>query len=85
MNRIKYLLYTGGLVLLLLLLLPYIWNLLCILFFSSNISVFAQFELYSWVAIGIIMAPFLGRLVKSNVMWFETFSHEFTLIVFRAL
>lgn len=85
MNRIKYQLYTGGLVLLLLLLLPYIWKLLCILFFSSNISVFAQLELYSWVAIGIIIAPFLGRLVKSNVMWFETFSHEFTHIVIALL
>lgn len=60
MNRIKYQLYTGGLVLLLVFLLPYIWKLLYILFFSSNISVFAQLELYKWVAMGIIMAPFWG-------------------------
>lgn len=85
MNKVKYQLYTGGLVLLLVFLLPYIWKLLCILFFPSNISVFAQLELYNWVAIGIILTPFLGRLVKSNVMWFETFSHEFTHIVIALL
>lgn len=85
MNRIKYQLYTGGLVLLLIFLLPYIWKLLCILFFPSNISVFAQLELYNWVAIGIILTPFLERLVKSNVLWFETFSHEFTHIVIALL
>lgn len=85
MNRIKYQLYTGGLVLLLIFLLPYIWKLLCILFFPSNISVFAQLELYNWVAIGIILTPFLGRLVKSNVLWFETLSHEFTHIVIALL
>lgn len=85
MNKIKFQLYTGGLVLLLLFLLPYVWNLSCILFLSSKVSIFAQLELYKWVAIGIVIAIALGRLVYSNIMWFETFSHEFTHIVVALL
>jgi len=85
MNKIKFQLYTGGLVLLLLFLLPYVWKLFCILFLSSKVSIFAQLELYKWVAIGVVIAFVLKHIATSNIIWFETFCHEFTHIVVALL
>lgn len=74
--KFKYRLYTGLLIVVLLLTLPYVWQLFGILFMSPTVSVLSQLELYQWVAVGIVIAVVIGRFTNKNLSWLETFSHE---------
>ena len=80
MSGIKYYLYSALLIILLLLLLPYGWEIISDLFLSS-VPVLSRLSAYLWVAVGVVVASLAGHLFSKNQTWFETFSHELTHIV----
>lgn len=61
---------------LLLLTLPYLFDILKIIFFKGN--VFSQLEMYKWAFVGIILYYFIRKYVMKNVLFYETWSHEHT-------
>lgn len=63
-----------------LLTLPYAWQLIQILFMSPNATPLNQLVLYKWAAVGFGIFVFARRLLQKNLVWFETFSHELTHI-----
>lgn len=85
MSKYKYSIYTGLLIIILLLTTPYVWKLFCILFLSSKVPVLSQLELYKWVATGMLIAFIVGRYMNRNMKWLQTFSHELTHIVVALL
>lgn len=78
MRGFKYHIYTGVLVIVLLLIVPYIWKLFNILFLSPTESVLSQLELYMWLVAGMFIALVLGHYLNKNLNWLKTFSHELT-------
>lgn len=85
MHKLKYHIYTGFLIIILLLTLPYSWKLFKILFMSPTVSILSQLELYKWASIGVLIAVLAGRFVNRNLLWLETFSHELTHAVVAIL
>lgn len=79
--KYKYYLLSFLLVALLLLMLPYAWELFSILFLSPKIPVLSQLELYKWAFGGTVAAIAMGRFFDKNLSWLETFSHELTHII----
>ena len=80
MSKFKYYLYAALLFILLLLVLPYGWEIICNIFLSKA-PILTQLDAYKWAAIGVLIAMFIGSLFSKNQTWFETFSHELTHIV----
>ena len=85
MSKKSYILWIGILVVLMLLMMPYVWNILKVVFFSKQISMWRQLQIYQWAAIGIILFSIFHHFVKKNMKWLETFSHELTHTVVALL
>ena len=64
---------------------PYFLHILSIIFLSKRFSVWSQLEMYKWMACGFCLFFFLRTLIRKNLTWFETFSHELTHIVVALL
>ena len=84
--------WTILMALLLLLTVPYLLYVLGIVFMPKSISLWRQLGIYQWVAVGIVayatVYQGLKRLNGSgfrNLLWFETFTHEFTHTVVAIL
>ena len=57
---------------------PYLWQVLMIVLRPQGISVWRQLELYQWLALGMGLFILIKGMVRNNLTWLETFSHEFT-------
>ena len=71
--------------LILLLTVPYLVQVLGIIFLPKTVSVWRQLSLYQCLAAGMVTYAVVYRLLKRmngslyrNLQWFETFTHEFT-------
>lgn len=90
MRRILFTLLTVFIFIVLLLTLPYAWKVIAIIIHPQHVSFLKQLTIFQWVAVGIIGFSILHALVKRNMSWLETFSHEFThtvvaLLMFRRI
>lgn len=70
---------------LLLLIIPYAVKIIGIILFPDRISVLRQLSIYQWVGVGIAAFAVIHSIVKKNMTWLETFSHELTHIVVALL
>ena len=66
---------------LLLLTIPYVVKIIGIILFPARIGVLRQLSIYQWVGVGIAVFAVIHSVVKKNMTWLETFSHELTHIV----
>lgn len=85
MSRLAYIIWTTVVVLLLLLTVPYLLHVLGIVFMPKSISLWRQLGIYQWAAVGIVAYAAIYQGLKRlngsgfrNLLWFETFTHEFT-------
>ncbi len=81
MKRSSYFISMILLGILLLLSIPYLLQILSIIFFPKHISVLRQLSVFQWVGLGIVAFAFMHAFVKKNMIWLETFSHELTHII----
>lgn len=70
---------------LLLLTIPYVVKIIGIILFPARIGVLRQLSIYQWVGVGIAVFAVIHSVVKKNMTWLETFSHELTHIVVALL
>lgn len=70
---------------LLLLTIPYAVKIIGIILFPDRIGVLRQLSIYQWVGVGIAAFTVIHSVVKKNMTWLETFSHELTHIVVALL
>lgn len=70
---------------LLLLTIPYAVKIIGIILFPDCISVLRQLSIYQWVGVGIAAFAVIHSVVKKNMTWLETFSHELTHIFIALL
>ena len=70
---------------LLLLTIPYAVKIIGIILFPYRIGVLRQLSIYQWVGVGIAVFAVIHSVVKKNMTWLETFSHELTHIVVALL
>lgn len=54
------------------------WDVIRCILFPKRGSWIGNMQLYQWIAIGIIIFFAIKKLLKENLKWFETFSHELT-------
>lgn len=66
---------------LLLLTIPYALQILGIIILPKHIGIFRQLAIYQWVGVGILVFAIIHAVIKKNMTWLETFSHELTHIV----
>ena len=66
---------------LLLLTVPYALKILGIILFPKHITIIRQLAIYQWAGVGIVAFAVLHAVVKKNMTWLETFSHELTHII----
>lgn len=85
MSRLAYIIWTTVVVLLLLLTVLYLLHVLGIVFMPKSISLWRQLGIYQWAAVGIVAYAAIYQGLKRlngsgfrNLLWFETFTHEFT-------
>lgn len=83
MKRTSYILWEVFLIILFLLSAPYAWYLLKVIFASGNLL--GQLEIFKWAAVGFVGFAIVRRLIKGNLTFVETFSHELTHTVFAFL
>lgn len=60
------------------LILPYAYDIACILFCKPGVSVLRQLSIYRWAALGAGAYAFVYPALKKNIAFLETFSHEAT-------
>lgn len=60
---------------------PYALKMLGLIFFPQRIGILQQLSIYQWVGVGILAFAIIHSVVKKNMTWLETFSHELTHIV----
>ena len=80
MKKTTYIISVVLLSLLLLLTIPYAVKIFCIILFPQRIDVLRQLSIYQWVAVGVVAFAIIHSVVKKNMPWLETFSHELTHI-----
>lgn len=85
MSKFAYIIGMVLLVILLLLTLPYLWQLIGIIFVPKRSTLWQQLEMYQWTAIGFGLFAFARRFIKNNITFAETFSHEFTHTFFAII
>lgn len=67
-----------GLLILLVLTIPYLWYILKVVFIPKYGDFWGQEKIYTWIFVGILLYLFLRMLIRSKSSFFETFSHELT-------
>lgn len=85
MKKSTYIISMALLAILLLLTIPYVVKIIGIILFPDRIGVLKQLGIYQWVGGGIAVFAVLHTLVRKNMTWLETFSHELTHIVVALL
>lgn len=70
---------------LLLLTIPYVLKIIGIIILPKQISILRQLAIYQWAGVGILVFAIIHAVVKKNMTWMETFSHELTHIVVALL
>ena len=68
-------------IILLCLTLPYLWNIIEVIFFSKRVTLLVQLDMYKWVAVGFVLLAVARRFFRKNLLFLETFSHELTHMV----
>lgn len=81
MKKSTYIVSLVLLSILLLLTIPYALKILGIIFFPKHITTLRQLAIYQWVGVGIAAFAVIHAIIKKNMMFLETFSHELTHIV----
>lgn len=76
MKNNRYMFGIIGMIILLLLLVPYAIDMTSVMFTSKRFSVWEQLSLYQWLPAGAAIYIALRRLAPSNAYWLETFTHE---------
>ncbi len=64
---------------------PYCRDLLSVVFFPENKSMLSQLEVYKWVALGMVLYALVRPHIRKNLLFVETFSHEFTHFIVALL
>lgn len=85
MKKSTYIISMVLLSILLLLAIPYAVKIIGIILFPDRIGVLRQLSIYQWVGVGIAAFAVIHSVVKKNMTWLETFSHELTHIVVALL
>lgn len=85
MKKSTYFVGMALMVVLYLLIVPYLWEIINILFFRKGVSIITQLSMYKWMAVGAIAYAVLHKFVKRNIDFAETFSHEATHTFFAFL
>ena len=85
LSSAAYAAWTILVALLLVLTVPYLLHVLGIAFMPKSVGLLRQLGLYQWVAVGIVAYAAVYQALRrsgghmwKNLLWFETFSHEFT-------
>lgn len=60
---------------------PYAVKIIGIIIFPQRIDLIRQLAIFQWVGVGILAFAIIHAVVKKNMTWLETFSHELTHIV----
>lgn len=81
MKKTTYITSMVLLSILLLLTIPYALKILGIILFPKHITIIRQLAIYQWAGVGFVAFAVLHAVVKKNMTWLETFSHELTHIV----
>ena len=81
MKKTTYFISMVMLSVLVLLTIPYALKILGIIFFPQRIGILQQLSIYQWVGVGMFAFAIIHSVVKKNMTWLETFSHELTHIV----
>lgn len=81
MKKSTYIILMVLMGILLLLTIPYAVKMLGIILFPQRIGILRQLSIYQWVGVGILAFAIIHSVVKKNMVWLETFSHELTHIV----
>lgn len=58
------------------LLIPYICEIIRIIFFNPKISVISQLAIYQWTVVGFVAYCIFHKYINLNIEWLETDSHE---------
>ena len=85
MKKSTYIISMVLLSILLLLAIPYAVKIIGIILFPDRIGVLRQLSIYQWVGVGIAAFAVIHSVVKKNMTWLETFSHELTHFVVALL
>ena len=85
MKKSTYIISMVLLSILLLLAIPYAVKIIGIILFPDRIGVLRQLSIFQWVGVGIAAFAVIHSVVKKNMTWLETFSHELTHIVVALL
>lgn len=85
MKKSTYFVGMAIMVVLYLLVLPYIWEIVSIIFLKKGVSVISQLTMFKWTAVGAIAYTIFHKFVKKNITFAETFSHEATHTFFAFL
>ena len=85
MKKSTYIISMVLLSILLLLTISYAVKIIGIILFPDRIGVLRQLSIYQWVGVGIAAFSLIHSVVKKNMTWLETFSHELTHIVVALL
>lgn len=85
MKKSTYFVGMAIMVVLYFLVLPYLWEIIHILFLKKGVGIISQLTMYKWVAVGAIGYTMLHKFVRKNIIFVETFSHEATHTFFAFL
>ncbi len=80
MKNKRFILYAALTAVLLLVTLPYAWEIIKILFLK-DVGIIRQMQLYQWAACGALAYVIVQHFATKNLHWIETFSHELTHIL----
>lgn len=58
----------------------YLYQMVCIILFPTRVTLLQQLSLYQWVALGILIYAIFQLLVRKNIEFLETMSHEWNHI-----
>jgi len=88
--KIKYIVLTILLTILLILLFFTGWDILHRILFPRRGSWIGNLQLYMWTGIGIVAFLVVKHFIKGNLQWFETFTHELvhtivSILLFRKI
>ncbi len=76
--RTKYIILTVLFTLLSLAILATIWDVIYSIIHPRYGTWIGNLQLYQWTTIGVVLFFIVKRYIKSNLQWFETFTHELT-------
>lgn len=85
MKRTTYIIWMLALSILLVLTIPYLWNILKELFIPQQGGFWGQEKNYAWLFAGILISVLLRAVIRSKSSFLETFSHELTHVFFAKL